>query len=407
MKFIFTLLLFSVLNFFSYNSFANPLEITGDDSRATQVVPNSYAATTGTGTFLGPLANAPRTYQLLIQASQLTGLVGRNLTGLSMRIPASATANWPLADVTYTNYDIYLSGSVEPSARSLTFANNIVGPQTQVRSGSLTILTNSYTFGSSPNAFGTEITFNTPWHYSGGNLLVEIRHQGFTGTSRSTDALLTSTSGYGTLVSGCWTGSYTGTSGSQGNFTVLKLTASDPLTLNLTALIEGLYDGTNNIMVSDTSKVFLRNNFSPYSLVDSAVSVLNSSGIGSYNFFNAVTGVSYYLVVSQRNSINTWSASGISFVSNGLGVSYDFTTAASQAYGNNQVLEGSEYTIYSGDVNKDGSVDVTDLSTIDNAAYNFLGGYIVEDLNGDLIVDVFDASICDNNAYNFVTELRP
>jgi len=372
-------------------------------SPSTQVVPNAYAAIPGTATFLGPLANAPRTYQLLIQASQLTGLIGRNLTGFHMRIPASATANWPLTVVTYTNYDIYLSGSREPSNRSLTFDSNVVGPRTQVRSGPLTIPTNSYTFGASPNAFGPEITFNTPWLYSGGNLLVEIRHPGFTGTSRSTDAISTSTGGYGTLISGCWTASYTGTVGGQANFTIIKLNAA--LTLRLTALIEGLYNGGTNIMVSDTAKVYLRNDFTPYDIVDSAVSVLDTNGRGSFRFLNAVNDVKYYLVVDQRNSINTWSDSGKSFTEDTL--DYDFTTSASQAFGNNLVLKGSRYAIYSGDVNKDGVVDGADLSLIDNASFNFLTGYVVQDLNGDLIVDGSDAAIGDNNAANFVTEIRP
>ncbi|MEO8210352.1 MAG: hypothetical protein ABI840_07300 [bacterium] len=406
MKFIFTLLLISSLNLFSNKASADPLEISNDATGAPQVVPNAYAAITGTGTFLGPLSNAQRTYQLLIQASQITDLVGTNLTGLSMRIPASSTANWPLADVTFSNYDIYLSGSVEPSARSLTFANNIVGPQTQVRSGSLSILANSYTFGSSPNAFGPEITFNTPWLYTGGNVLVEIRHQGFTGTSRSTDAISTSTGGYGTLISACWTGSYTGTAGAQGNFTVLNLTASGSFRiLNLTALIEGLYNGGTNIMVSDTAKVYLRNDFAPYDIVDSAVSVLNAGGNGIFVFSNAVNGVNYYIVVDQRNSINTWSAAGNSFAGNFL--SYDFTTSDTKAFGNNQVLKGTEYTIYSGDVNKDGVVDLADATLIDNDIYNFLAGYVVTDVNGDLIVDLSDATITDNNASNFVSEERP
>jgi hypothetical protein len=406
MKIIFTVLLFFALCLFTYRVSANEKENSGDGPGITQVVPNSFAAITGTATFLGPLANAPRTYQLLIQASQLTALVGTNLTGFKMRIPASATADWPVTDVTYTNYDIYLSGCVEPSARSFTFANNIVGPQTQVRSGSLVIPANSYTFGGSPNAFGPEITFDTPWPYTGGNVLLEIRQAGFTGTSRSTDAISTSTSGYGTLVSGCWTGSYTGTSGVQGNFTVVDISASGSFrVLQLTALIEGLYNGVTNIMVSDTAKVFLRNNFAPYNVVDSAVSVIQPTGSGIFTFPNAVNGVNYYLVVDQRNSIDTWSASGNSFTGNLL--SYDFTPSASQAYGNNQTLKGSRYTIYSGDVNKDGAVDLTDLSLIDNAAFNFVSGYVVEDCNGDLIVDVSDGAICDNNVFNFVSEIRP
>ena len=119
-----------------------------------------------------------------------------------------------------------------PANRSLTFANNVVGPQKLVRSGPLTIPANSYGFGSTPNPFGPIIAFQSGYYYGGGNLLIELRHNGFTGTSRSIDAIL-ATNGppgvYAQQVSACWTGSYTGTSGSQGNFGVLQLTSEpDP-----------------------------------------------------------------------------------------------------------------------------------------------------------------------------------
>ena len=109
--------------------------------------------------------------------------------------------------------------------------------------------------------------------------------------------------------------------------------------------------------------------------------------------------------MDQRNSINTRSAVGNLFSGNYL--SYDFTTAAAQAYGNNQVLKGTKYTVYSGDVNKDGIVDLTDTQLIDNDAADFKTGYVPTDVNGDDYVDISDAAIADNNAFNFVSEVRP
>jgi hypothetical protein len=47
-----------------------------------------------------------------------------------------------------------------------------------------------------------------------------------TSNSRSTDALGTSTSGYGTLFSACWGSGMTANSGSQGNFTIVRLTGA-------------------------------------------------------------------------------------------------------------------------------------------------------------------------------------
>lgn len=197
--------------------------------KADQVVPPAYVSTPGTATFTGPLANTPRTYQLLIQSTQITDLIGKNLTAISWRVPVSATANWPVTDVTFTSYDIYLSASVEPINRSLTFIENIVGPQKLVRSGVLTIPAETYTFGNSPNLFGPEITFDSNYIYTGGNLLIEIRHTGFTGTTRTVDAIGTSISGYGTLFSACWGSGYAAVSGPQGNFSVVKISADSGL----------------------------------------------------------------------------------------------------------------------------------------------------------------------------------
>jgi hypothetical protein len=190
------------------------------------VVPTAYQAVPGGGTFLGPLANAARTYQLLIHSDQLAPLVGAELTGVTFRLLPSAANPWPAATINFANYDIRLSGSVAPADRSLTFAGNVVGTQTLVRSGPLEIPAASFPNGASPNAFGTVITFTQPYTYTGGHLLVEIRHTGFTGTSSSVDAIAASSvgTGYGTEFSGCWTGSYVGTSGSQGNFSVLQFT---------------------------------------------------------------------------------------------------------------------------------------------------------------------------------------
>lgn len=188
------------------------------------VVPPAYKDLPGTGTFVGPQAIGPRTYQLLIHESLLTDLVGMSLNGITWRLPVSAASDWPSQDVSYSSYDIYLSGSVAPEFRSLTFANNVVGPQTLVRSGPLTVSAGTYTFGTSPNAFAPTITFNE-WLYAGGHLLIEIRHVGNTIASRSVDAVSTSTAGYGTLFSAAWASSATATSGSQGNFAISRLSA--------------------------------------------------------------------------------------------------------------------------------------------------------------------------------------
>jgi hypothetical protein len=181
----------------------------------------------------------------------------------------------------------------------------------------------------------------------------------------------------------------------------------DTLTLNkiftpsvsVTALIEGLYSGTT--MVPDTVTVELHSATSPYSLVSSSTGPLNTNGNGLFNFSSGVSGTPYYLVVKHRNAIQTWSAAPIN------SLTYDFSAALSQAFGNNQVLKGSKYCFYCGDVNQDGQVTFSDLIAVDNDNTNFVTGYTNTDLTGDGQVSFKDLIIVDNNNTNFITEVVP
>jgi len=178
--------------------------------------------------------------------------------------------------------------------------------------------------------------------------------------------------------------------------------------LNLSALIEGFYNDITNTMEQDTVEVYIRNSTSPYSIVDSAESILNSFGTGIFNFKNLINGIKYFIHIKHRNSIETWSDSSKSFKYCGLTI--DFTTSNTKAFGNNMIQVDSspiKYGVYSGDVNQDGAIDIADGSLIDNDAFNFISGYVSTDLNGDGIVDVADAVFADNNGFNFVTAITP
>lgn len=203
---------------------------------AQKVVPSSYAAVTGTNTFSGPFSNTEITYQFITAASELTDLVGKNLVSISFRNGFDVSTSWPASDAVFFNYDIYLSAAVNPVDRTLFFSQNAVGPITQVRSGNLVIPANALTTGANPNNFSFDINFSTPWFYSGGNLLVEIRHFGSLSPSRRVDSVNTSVSGYGTLFSACWYPSNTTSFNSafEGNFSVVNFKAVDFLdTTNL------------------------------------------------------------------------------------------------------------------------------------------------------------------------------
>jgi len=194
----------------------------------------------------------------------------------------------------------------------------------------------------------------------------------------------------------------------ENSFTTFALTSSDDplnqtLGLQLTSLIQGLYDNTINKTVKDTISVYLRNAGSPFEIIDSSKGFFDSTGVVNLSFQNAPGGT-YYLELKQRNSIQTWSSFPITF---GGMTDYDFTTSNTKAYGNNQILKGSRYCIYSGDVNQDGTIDLTDLVMIFNNSAAFITGYVDTDLNGDSIVDLTDLNIAYNNSIKFIVTHNP
>ncbi len=199
-----------------------------------------------------------------------------------------------------------------------------------------------------------------------------------------------------------------------GGGTIIKTTNGSTsfsgIRLNVKSINEGLYFPLfNSLSRKDTMTAYLQSSSFPYSIVDSAKGIIDSTSFsGLFTFNNAPSGT-YYIVMKHFQSIETWSKPGGEvLVNNGSIYNYDFTTSSSQAYGNNLKLKGSKYCVYTGDLNQSGFVDATELSMIENDAANFLAGrFVITDLNGDEIVDASDYLIVDNNAYNFVGVVRP
>ena len=171
-----------------------------------------------------------------------------------------------------------------------------------------------------------------------------------------------------------------------------------------------MYDPVLDTEVPDTIKVYLRNSTSPFARVDSSKNILLGPGIGQYFLFrNVQNDRPYYIEVTHRNALSTWSANPVTFVNSDASIA--FSVNSIYAYGNNEIqVDNSPYDVfafYSGDVNQDGTIDATDVSAIDNDASNFVGGYVVTDLTGDDFVDGTDFAIADNNAANFVSVVSP
>ena len=186
-----------------------------------------------------------------------------------------------------------------------------------------------------------------------------------------------------------------------------SVTPSATKILTLTAFLEG-YTNTSGIGMtsSPTVTVELHNSTSPYALVESQSGSLNTAGVGTFNFTTANNGTQYYIVVKTWNTIETWSSASQNFTSGTL--SYNFTTAATQAYLSNMTqIGGAGWCIYSGDVNQDGYVNLTDYNLINNDSYNLVNGAVVTDLTGDLYTNLADYNIVNNNSYNLVKVNSP
>lgn len=178
--------------------------------------------------------------------------------------------------------------------------------------------------------------------------------------------------------------------------TTTSLSTGSKLTLNLTVLIEGLFDGSN--MISDTITVELHDATSPSILIDTKIGILDAEGKGSFIFNNAVNGSSYFIVVKHKNALETWSGTPQAFISSTL--SYNFTNNETQAYGNNMILKNGRYCLYSGDVNQDGGIDLSDLIATSNDNLDGTPGYysnLETDINEDGGVDLTDLIYVSNN----------
>lgn len=216
-------------------------------SFADGVVPNAFAATEAPGVFsLTSTGTAGRTYQMTIAASQLTGFINHNITGMTFRLNNAATVAWPPVAANFASWNISMGQGVAPSAMSNTFASNFIGSATQVRTGALSFAAGSFTAGgsgSTPNAFGPMISFDVPYLYTGGDLALEMRFSQQTGATTQSpfDAVAASdpNNGWGTLFAARWTSNMAGTSGSNGNFLVTNFQSTvvpEPATLTALAL---------------------------------------------------------------------------------------------------------------------------------------------------------------------------
>ncbi|MBX3379543.1 MAG: hypothetical protein KF805_05585 [Phycisphaeraceae bacterium] len=200
--------------------------------------------------------NSARRFMMVIDAQALTGIpLGSTLTGFHVRLDNSNTTAWPPSNVAIADYEMRISAAATTAATmSSTFADNISGVQTLVMDGALQIPSNSYgasASGTTPEAFGPTISFDSGFLYLGGSLCLDIN---YTGTGLVAAEFMDTSSTVEGMAS-CFAISRTATTGGVGNGNVLKFEYTPPSNTIVPAVFasteapsgqEGPFGGTTN-----------------------------------------------------------------------------------------------------------------------------------------------------------------
>lgn len=179
--------------------------------------------------------------------------------------------------------------------------------------------------------------------------------------------------------------------------------------MGIRVFMQGFYRETDSC-VTDTVKMHLREDNSPYNDVGIKGDTPDDNYNFNYNFPEALLGVSYYLQVEHRNSIEIWSAHPVAFDLLSANLQYDFTVSADSAYGSNQIMVDStpvRFAMFGGDRDQNDVVNLTDVINVYNDQAAFLTGYVPSDMTGDSTVNVSDVVITYNNSASFIQAVKP
>ncbi len=210
------------------------------------------------GTALGGFSNTAQIVYGADLLAQAGVVAGDRLTGLAFRVDESFAAPvWSVAD-----YQIRLAMSLNPpGALDPNFLNNRGADYTVVRAGPLSYDGTEYPTGGAPNDFGEFITFQTPYIYGGGDLLLEYTHTNVPAGGSFADAIEPDARMQSQFAPG-YDGTMEGFGGQgtdRGTVVKLKLEraqryATDGNGVDLTGF-DDLYDGSPGSMASVTLDV--------------------------------------------------------------------------------------------------------------------------------------------------------
>ncbi|GAB5526530.1 MAG: hypothetical protein Roseis2KO_44020 [Roseivirga sp.] len=332
-------------------------------------------------------------------------------------------------DTSSDNSTTVVSSAVAPVVNSITLSGS---PAANATSVDFTVTFSESVTGVDINDFSLDATGVTGSisNVSGSGASYTVTVSSLSGTGTVSIDLNASSTGIADTGAKAIGSGFTGGS----NHTVLTVTSA---TMDLTVYLEGAYNGTNLSTAINSSiplsQPYTKNGHSggtastiPTGAVDwvlvelreavSAATALASTKVGSAAGFlmsdgsikatdgtsnlsislMGNTGASFYVVIYHRNHLPIMSAAPVSNVSNLYSV--DFTTVATNTYlgaTSLTTLTGAKLGMIAGDVDGDGDVDATDLTTwrTQNGA-----AFVYNTTNGDLNLDGVINAI-DRNAF--------
>ncbi|MBP6334745.1 MAG: hypothetical protein KA444_04670 [Bacteroidia bacterium] len=192
--------------------------------------------------------------------------------------------------------------------------------------------------------------------------------------------------------------------------------------ISINAFIQGYYrgngmmvaviDSVNFPAISDTLTLSLASAIAPYNITNTVKGVLHTDGSCTFNLPVASTGISRYIILKHRNSLETWSAVPVTIYGS---TNYDFSDSASAYAGSSLVqVESGKYALWSGDISssgtpglQDGVIDMNDMQELEIRLTNLENGYSIGDLTGDKLTEAADQSLMENNLQYFLLVIKP
>ncbi len=165
-----------------------------------------------------------------------------------------------------------------------------------------------------------------------------------------------------------------------------------------------------SLFAADTVRIYIHRADYPDIIVDSAKTILQTTGLATATYSNTLDGT-YYIEAVHRNCITTWSkAGGFAYTRGSSGLIFNLITPAGQAYDNNQksiYIPFDTWGMFSGDIDRNSFIDLNDVALVYNDASSFVTGYKPTDVTGNNVTDLNDLIITYNNNTAFVTEHAP